>query len=69
MNYLFDNESLTTYLKDHKIPAFRHKQIQQAIFKDGILDIDDITTLSKDLREQLKQDFVINDFVLKEKVE
>ncbi len=69
MNYLFDTQALTDYLQDHKIPAFRAKQIQQAIFKEGILDIDQITTLSKDLRDQLSQDFVINDFTLKEKVE
>lgn len=69
MNHLFDSKTLNSYLKDHKIPAFRAKQIQQAIYKEAILDIDEITTLSKDLRDQLKEDFVINDFVLKEKVE
>jgi adenine C2-methylase RlmN of 23S rRNA A2503 and tRNA A37 len=69
MNYLFDTDALSTYLKEHKIPAFRTKQIQQAIYKEAILEIDDITTLSKDLRETLKKDFVINNFTLKEKVE
>jgi len=69
MNYLFDQSTLLPYLKDHKIPAFRAKQIRQAIYKEAILDIDEISTLSKDLREKLKKDFVINDFTLKEKVE
>ncbi len=69
MWHLFDKELLTTYFKDNKIPAFRIKQIQQAIFKESILDIDDITTLSKDLRDTLKKDFVINDFTLKEMIE
>ena len=69
MNYLFDQPALQSYLKDNKIPSFREKQIQQAIYKEAIIDIDDITTLSKDLRDKLKEDFVINDFVLKEMVE
>ena len=69
MNYLFDTEKLTTYCKDHKIPAFRIKQIQQAVYREWIIDIDEITTLSKSLRDQLKQDFTINDFKLIDTVE
>lgn len=66
---LFDKEALSVYLKEHKIPSFRHKQILQAVFNDSVLDIDGITTLSKDLRVQLKKDFHINSFKLEEKVE
>jgi len=66
---LFDKEALSTYLKENKIPAFRQKQILQAIFKESTLDIDGITTLSKDLREKIKEDFHINSFTLEEKVE
>lgn len=66
---LFDKAVLTTYCKEHKLPAFRQKQIQQAIFNESILEIDEITTLSKDLREELKQAFVINSLVLDEVVD
>jgi 23S rRNA (adenine2503-C2)-methyltransferase len=69
MHYLFDKEQVQTYLKEKKIPPFRAKQIQQAIYKESLLDINEITTLSKDLREQLQQDFVINDFTLMDVVE
>ena len=67
--HLFDSEALETYLKEHKVPSFRKKQILQAIYKESILDIDEITTLSKDLRESLKDEFVINDFTLKDMIE
>ncbi|USN54368.1 MAG: hypothetical protein H6765_07510 [Candidatus Peribacteria bacterium] len=60
MDLLFDTEILIAYLKEHKIPNFRAKQIQQAIFKESIIDINEISTLSKDMRDQLAQDFVIN---------
>lgn len=69
MQYLFDPQALQEYLKQHKIPSFRAKQIHQAIYKEALLDIDDMTTLSKDLRKQLWQDFLLNTFTLKEKVE
>ena len=58
--YLFDKQALTTYCKEHNIPSFRIKQIQQAIFTESLLDIDEITTLSKELRTQMKQDFMLN---------
>lgn len=59
---LFDTEHLDPYLESHKIPKFRKKQILQAVYKESILDIDEITTLSKELRDQLKEDFSINEF-------
>lgn len=58
---LFDPEITQAYFKEHNIPQFRRKQCEQAVFKDGIIDIDEITTLSKELREKLKSDgFLIN---------
>jgi adenine C2-methylase RlmN of 23S rRNA A2503 and tRNA A37 len=59
---LFDTEHLDPYLESHKIPKFRKKQILQAVYKESILDIDEITTLSKELRDKLKKDFSINEF-------
>ena len=70
MQHLFDESLITSYLKDHHLPSFRMKQLQQAIFKEAILEIDEITTLSKELREQLTQDgFVINTLSLEKVIE
>lgn len=66
---LFDKPALQTYLKEHQLPAFRMKQIMQAIFNESVLDIDEITTLSKELRTQLAQDFVISHLTLDEVVD
>ena len=66
---LFNQEHLEEYLTKHKIPKFRKKQILHAIFKDGILDIDEISTLSKDLREKMKKEFCISHLKQVEKVE
>lgn len=64
MPYLFDKDALSTYCKEQKIPNFRVKQIQQALFTESLLDVDDITTLSKELRTQLAQDFQLNTFTI-----
>jgi adenine C2-methylase RlmN of 23S rRNA A2503 and tRNA A37 len=69
MQILFDPHTLQSYLDKHQLPAFRAKQIRQAIFKESILDIDQITTLSKELRAQLKEQFVINHLKLIDLVE
>lgn len=66
---LFDKAVLANYCKEHKLPTFRQKQIQQAIFNESLLEIDEITTLSKDLRDTLKKEFVINTLVLDEVVD
>jgi adenine C2-methylase RlmN of 23S rRNA A2503 and tRNA A37 len=58
---IFDTEHLDSYLDSNKIPKFRKKQIMQAVYKESIIDIDEVSTLSKDLRDQLKEDFVMND--------
>lgn len=58
---LLDHATAHAYFKEKNIPAFRRKQLQQAVYKESILEIDDITTFSKELRDQLKEDgFVIN---------
>ncbi len=70
MQFLYDIPAFAEYAKEKNLPAFRTKQIQQAIFKESILEIDDITTLSKELRDQLKQDeFVINTLTLDKVIE
>ncbi len=54
---LFDDEALGLYLKEQKIPAFRGKQILYEVYKNQNIDFDEMTTLSKDLRSQLADDF------------
>ncbi len=70
MKILYDTQILDEYTKEHNLPSFRVKQIQQAIYKESLLEIDEITTLSKELRDQLKQDeFVINTLTLEKVIE
>ena len=56
---ILDTEKLKEFAKSNKLQPFRVKQIQQEIFKNQNINFDDMTTLSKDLREQLKGYFHI----------
>jgi len=56
---ILDTSKLQKFAKSNKLQPFRVKQIQQEIFKNQNINFDDMTTLSKDLREQLKQTFNI----------
>ena len=53
-------KKLVEILKKHNQPAFRLKQIQKAVFKDGISVWAEITTLSKELREKLKSENILS---------
>ena len=66
---IFDKEAFSTYCEQNNIPSFRQKQIFQAVFKESLLDIDEITTLSKDLRENLKEEFVVNNLEVEDIIE
>ena len=46
-----DLSKLTKILKDQ--PAYRYKQIQQAIFRYAVLSWDEVKTLPRELREKL----------------
>lgn len=56
---ILDSDKLKEFVKLHKIQPFRIKQIYQEIFKNQNINFDDMTTLSKDLRELLKENFEI----------
>ncbi|MDP2669636.1 MAG: hypothetical protein Q8O99_01130 [bacterium] len=62
MPYLFDKEALSKYLQEHNLPSYRYKQIMQAIFRDQQIDIEEMTTLPKELKTQLEADFGLNTF-------
>lgn len=52
---IHDEQQLKQLLQDHKYPAFRYGQIENAIYKNFITDFDEIGTIPKDLRELLKE--------------
>ncbi len=57
-----DFKKLGQFLKDEGQPAFRLKQIQKAVFEDALIDFNDMTSLPKDLRDVLKDEFRILPF-------
>jgi adenine C2-methylase RlmN of 23S rRNA A2503 and tRNA A37 len=57
MNVLFDQEKLEIRAKEHKIPQFKVKQIFFELFKNQRIEWDEMTTLSNQLKDELKSDF------------
>lgn len=57
-----DIKNLEDILKKNNQPAFRLGQIKKAIFQDGISSFSEISTLSKDFREKLKEEINILSF-------
>ncbi|OIJ17784.1 23S rRNA (adenine(2503)-C(2))-methyltransferase RlmN [Anaerobacillus alkalidiazotrophicus] len=49
--------TLEAWLKDHKEPKFRAGQIFDWLYKKRVTSFDEMTNLSKDLRESLSNDF------------
>lgn len=47
-------EKIKQFCEDHKIPAFRAKQIFHAIYQEGVESFRDITTLPAEMREKLE---------------
>jgi len=56
---ILDAGKLQTFTKERKLQPFRVKQIYQEIFKNQNIDFSDMTTLSKDLREDLDKEFSV----------
>jgi len=57
MNVLFDQEKLENRAKEHKIPQFKVKQIFFELFKNQRIEWEEMTTLSNQLKDELKADF------------
>lgn len=55
-------DKLAEKLKELNQPAFRLKQIQKAVFEDGVSNFGEITTLAKDLREKLEKEIKVLSF-------
>jgi len=68
-NLLFDEIEVNKFAKEIKLQPFKVKQIFFEIFKNQNIDIDQMTTLSKELREGLKTKFDILSLKVKDLVE
>lgn len=66
MNSIFNPEALENFRKAKNLQPFRIKQIFHEIFKNSILDFQEMTNLSKELRDDLSKEFEIIPFKLKE---
>ena len=55
--YDLSQEALTNWFAQQKQPAYRAKQVWSAIYQQFINHPDEISTLSKALREQLSDSF------------
>jgi 23S rRNA (adenine2503-C2)-methyltransferase len=56
----YTEAELITFLKEKGEPKFRAKQIYEWLWQKSATQFDDMTNLSKPLRDWLKQEFVIN---------
>lgn len=59
MYSIFDSKALEDFRKEFGIQPFKIRQIEQEIFHNANINFDDMTTLSKELRTQLKERFSI----------
>lgn len=55
---MYFNE-LSDSLKEMGLPAFRAKQVWQWLHQKGVGSFDEMTNLSKDLRDKLKEEYII----------
>gem|GEM_PF-896027 len=56
---ILDAGKLQAFAKERKLQPFRIKQIYQEIFNNQNINFSDMTTLSKDLREDLDKHFSV----------
>jgi 23S rRNA (adenine2503-C2)-methyltransferase len=56
---ILDAGKLQEFSKERKLQPFRVKQIYQEIFKNQNINFGDMTTLSKELREDLEKQFSV----------
>jgi len=56
---------LKEFLADKNLPSFRLNQIIKAVYKEAVFSFSDISTLSKDLRQELDDSFRILSFEIK----
>ena len=59
MDVLFDYDRLETRAMKHKVPKFKIKQIFFELFKNQRIEWNEMTTLSKQLKDDLMLDFSV----------
>jgi adenine C2-methylase RlmN of 23S rRNA A2503 and tRNA A37 len=69
MTVIFNDEELANYAKVKKIQPFRVKQILYELYKNQNISRSDMTTLPKDLKEDLSKHFEILNLVNEEIIE
>lgn|GEM_PF-6665547 len=55
----FDPIARETFRKEHKIEPYRFKQADDAIFKQAVIDFQEMTVLSKEMRDLFESYFEI----------
>jgi len=61
---LSDKEELEAAFVEMGEPKFRVKQVMEWMWKKGVTDFEEMTNLSKPLREKMQEQYVINGIVL-----
>ncbi len=69
MYSIHDEDNVKKIFKENDIKQFRYSQLENAIYKNFILDFDDIKTIPKSLRELLKDNFYYFSLKLKKKLD
>ena len=57
-------DEIEIYFKENKIPKFRIKQLEDAVFKQSIISFEEITTYPKKLRDELSSNFSLTSLSL-----
>jgi 23S rRNA (adenine2503-C2)-methyltransferase len=66
---IFNEHAFENFIKEHKIQPYRKKQIFHEIFKNAVINFEDMSNLAKDLRTLLSNNFFIIPFELEEQYE
>ena len=58
--YNLNYDQMCEYALDHGWKSYRGHQIFQWLYRNRVFDIDEMTNVSKETREILKKDFIVN---------
>ena len=58
--YILNYDQMCEYALDHGWKSYRGHQIFQWLYRNRVFDIDEMTNVSKETREILKKDFIVN---------
>ena len=69
MYSIFDTEQVENFRKEYKRQPYRIKQIYKEIFHNAVIDFNEMTTLPKDMRKILIDNFSIVPLELHERID